>query len=109
MWNWQQTPHRGTWSTWATSLVIVPTGPGFGYANMSPLWSISLVTTKWEWQKMCSPKHCCQIRKHWQIHTASVATAKLKMAEPADLSHFELSQADKLAHSQKWLSLAQEL
>ena len=39
----------------------------------------------------------------------SDATARLKMAEPAKLSHFEPSQAIKLAHNQNRLGLAHEL
>ena len=51
--------------------VIVWTGPGLGYANMSPLWRITLVTitSKWEqqWTRQHFSKHHCQIRKP-QMH-----------------------------------------
>ena len=39
----------------------------------------------------------------------SDATARLKMAEPAELSHFEPSRAIKLAHNQNGLGSAHEL
>ena len=39
----------------------------------------------------------------------SVATARLKLAELAEPSHFERSQADELAHDQIWLAVAHEL
>ena len=39
----------------------------------------------------------------------SDATAQLKMAEPAELSHFEPSRAIKLAHNQNGLGSAHEL
>ena len=41
--------------------------------------------------------------------TNSDATARLKMAEPAELSHFEPSRAIKLAHNQNGLGSAHEL
>ena len=37
------------------------------------------------------------------------ATARLKLAEPAELSHFEPSRAIKLAHNQNGLGSAHEL
>ena len=44
-----------------------------------------------------------------QMVMSSDATARLKMAEPAELSHFEPSQAIKLAHNQNGLGSAHEL
>ena len=43
------------------------------------------------------------------VATVSDATARLKMAEPAELSHFEPSRAIKLAHNQNGLGSAHEL
>ena len=40
---------------------------------------------------------------------SSDAMARLKMAEPAELSHSEPSRANKLAHDQNGLGLAYEL
>ena len=45
----------------------------------------------------------------YNIEWASDATARLKMAEPAELSHFEPSRAIKLAHNQNGLGSAHEL
>ena len=45
----------------------------------------------------------------WPSSWGSDATARLKMAEPAELSHFEPSRAIKLAHNQNGLGSAHEL
>ena len=61
----------------------------------------------------------CHTWSQWQVETQlrqtdfaamlSDATARLKMAEPAELSHFEPSRAIKLAHNQNGLGSAHEL